>query len=138
MVEDVKFGEYGKITFICGMPMCHICGKTFNKLGAHSWMVHQILTKDYREMFGLCNNTRLMCDESIETARLNWEANKDKQVINLNKGIETRWIKGDERIIGKRKLCKEHLDKCGKIMLENNKKKKRNKNKVDFLEVDSE
>lgn len=111
MIQDVKFGEYGKITFIEGLPMCHICGKTFNKLGAHSWNAHKIPTSEYRDMFGICKNTKMMSVGSRETAKSKWEENKEQQLINLNKGFDKRYVLGDERVTKKRKLCKEHYDK---------------------------
>ena len=110
MEQDVKYGEYGKVTFINGWPQCHICGKTFKKLGAHSWKYHHIPTKSYREMFGICKKTRLICDESIELCRERNLENREVNLANLDAGKNKRYTKGDVRFTKKRKICKEHHD----------------------------
>ncbi len=46
--------HYGEIRYdVNGDPICHICGKSFPKLGAHIWSGHKIRTRDYCELFGL-------------------------------------------------------------------------------------
>jgi hypothetical protein len=94
-----NYGEYGKLTYKDGLVMCHICGKLFKKLGAHSYNAHKIKAKDYKIMFGLMSKRSLMCQESIELARQknteNWNTIKDNL---LKDGKEYRFVKGDERI----------------------------------------
>lgn len=41
-----------------GYVVCHICGKAYKKLGAHTYQMHDLLIKEYKELFGLCNNTK--------------------------------------------------------------------------------
>lgn len=46
--------HYGEIQYdVNGDPICHICGKSFPKLGAHIWNGHRIKTRDYFEICGI-------------------------------------------------------------------------------------
>jgi len=78
--------------------ICELCGEPFNKLGSHIYWWHKMLTSQYRQMFGLNANTRLMSDESIEIARYNNEINKDIVIKEnlIKKWINTRYKKGHE------------------------------------------
>lgn len=41
-----------------GRPICHICGKSFKKLGAHTVQNHGLTIDEYKQEFGLCANAR--------------------------------------------------------------------------------
>lgn len=46
--------HYGEVQYdVNGNPICHICGKSFPKLGAHIWSGHKIKMREYCEIFGL-------------------------------------------------------------------------------------
>jgi len=42
-----------------GKLQCHLCGSWYELLTTHIWAKHEILSKDYSEMFGLFRNTAL-------------------------------------------------------------------------------
>lgn len=51
---------YGEITHdINGKPICHICGKSFDKLIEHTKRVHGMGSTEYRLAFGLMMSARL-------------------------------------------------------------------------------
>ena len=41
-----------------GKIICHICGRSYNRLGSHIKESHQMTIKEYKEEFGLCNCAR--------------------------------------------------------------------------------
>ena len=41
-----------------GCVVCHICGKAYKRLGTHVKQFHNMTIKEYKERFGLCNNTK--------------------------------------------------------------------------------
>lgn len=41
-----------------GFVVCHICGRAFIRLGSHIKESHGLTTAEYKEAFGLCNNTK--------------------------------------------------------------------------------
>ena len=46
-----------------GTLVCHICGKSFRKLGSHAYMTHGITSREYKIMFGLDVQKGLVTDE---------------------------------------------------------------------------
>ena len=38
--------------------VCHICGKAYKRLGSHVKGTHNMSIKEYKERFGLCNNSK--------------------------------------------------------------------------------
>lgn len=115
MESDVKYGTYGVVTTIEDKIQCHICGKTFNKLGAHAWMYHHITSDNYREMMGLCSRTKLLSSDSLDILRERWYQYEDIQRVNLEKGAEYRFINDDIRIPKKRKIGAERYIKLVKL-----------------------
>ena len=41
-----------------GYVVCHICGKAYKRLGSHAFYSHNMTIKEYKENFGLCNNSK--------------------------------------------------------------------------------
>ena len=41
-----------------GFIICHICGKSYKKLGSHARESHSLTIKKYKEMFELCDNAK--------------------------------------------------------------------------------
>lgn len=79
-----------------GKVICHICGKSFVKLGNHIHEVHKMTIKEYKEEFGLCANARTTDDNYNKKMRkLAYEHNMDKQLRIAGKS--TRFKKGDVR-----------------------------------------
>lgn len=78
----------GEIKRIKGKVVCHICGKTYDKLGAHVYHAHKMSTLEYKKQFGLNKNADLtsekykksiiVTDEQIELLKQNSEKTKFK------------------------------------------------------------
>lgn len=66
--------QYGEVRYSPeGKPICHICGKAYNKLLSHVWQRHGIMEKDYKKKFGLdlykgiiAKSTKAKLQKSIE------------------------------------------------------------------------
>ena len=41
-----------------GYVICHICGRAYKRLGSHVKESHKMTIAEYKEKFGLCNNSR--------------------------------------------------------------------------------
>lgn len=54
-----------------GKIICHICGRSYNKLGAHIIQKHKITADKYREMFELNRNQSLTSEPLREVYRKN-------------------------------------------------------------------
>ena len=81
-----------------GKPICHICGKAFNKLGTHVYYTHNMLMRDYKKKFGLDLIKGIMSRESTMLARRRVYENYDQCItVNLKeKGIPTRYETGSK------------------------------------------
>lgn len=93
----------GEITYSeKGFPVCHICGQAYSKLGMHIYYAHKITTKEYKDMFELCYNSRLTSAEySEKMSKLAYENGMD---LNLKVwGLNTRLT--SENIPEKRRFC---------------------------------
>ena len=89
----------GKIQYDSdGRPICELCGKAFDRLGLHVWMVHNIKAGDYKKMFGLDNKVGLISKRSKELIRgktlANWDIVIKKNL--LEKGKNSRFYKGNK------------------------------------------
>lgn len=69
--------------------ICHICGKSFRVLGDHVRLSHHMSIKEYKEEFGICNNTQLT-ENNYHTKMQNYALyyNMDQQLIAT--GLNTR------------------------------------------------
>mgnify|MGYP003002926389 CR=1 FL=1 len=91
--------HYGEIQYdVNGNPICHICGKSFPKLGAHIWNGHKMRTREYCQIFGLnvgkgiCSNEYAM--KMREYAYQNYDVVISENLIK--DGKRTRFRKGSE------------------------------------------
>lgn len=91
--------HYGEIQYdVNGNPICHICGKSFPKLGAHIWNGHKMRTREYCQIFGLnvgkgiCSNEYAM--KMREYAYQNYDVVISENLIK--EGKRTRFRKGSE------------------------------------------
>ena len=50
-----------------GTLVCHICGKSFRKLGSHVYMSHDMTSREYKIMYGLDVQKGLITDEHRDT-----------------------------------------------------------------------
>lgn len=91
--------NYGEVTYNeDGKPICHICGKAYNKILTHAWQVHKICAREYKEKFGLDVIKGIMSEESTKIARQRAFENAEV-VIEKNLilgGKRTRFVKGSK------------------------------------------
>lgn len=83
-----------------GKIICHICGKSYNVLGGHIRGTHHMTIKEYKEQFGLCNNTHLTelnYHNKMRDYALYYEM--DKQLLTT--GVHTRINKERKLRLGK-------------------------------------
>lgn len=94
-----------------GYVICHICGRAYIRLGSHVKESHNMSIKEYKEEFGLCNNShtteqtysKTMSSHAIENGM-------DKQLLKA--GYSTRIRKGEtDKRQGKPVRLQELLDK---------------------------
>ena len=98
------------------LVICELCEKSYNKLWVHIRNTHEILTSEYRKMFGLDKKARLMSEESIELARSKNKENFKKVVLEnlVKKWAETRfkdWHKWRTRD----KVSEQTMDRLNKL-----------------------
>lgn len=99
--------KFGEITYSeDGKPICHICGKCYNKLLAHVWQVHDLSEKEYKKKFGLELFNGIMSKSSKELASNRVWENADISIKGnlLEGGEKTRYKKGSEGRT-RNKLC---------------------------------
>ena len=46
-----------------GYVICHICGRSYKRLGSHAKESHNLTIEQYKEKFGLCRNARTTEDK---------------------------------------------------------------------------
>lgn len=77
-----------------GKVICHICGRSYTRLGSHIRESHDMTIAEYKERFGLCSNTKTT--EICYSAKMHDLALKYKMDEQLEKaGKQTRFKKGD-------------------------------------------
>lgn len=102
-----------------GFVTCHICGRSYKRLGSHVRMSHGLTTKEYKEQFGLCACARTT--EGAYSAHMRERAyvhEMPKQLLVC--GVETRIKRGDSSLrAGKIARAQECLDKRKRKRLRN-------------------
>ena len=104
----IQKDEQGKI-------ICHICGKAFKVLGDHIHLAHNMSIKEYKERYGICNNTHLTelnYYNKMKTYALHYDM--DKQLIAT--GVNTR-------ISATRKIRLGKTDREQLLIVKRNRKK---------------
>lgn len=100
----ITYDEHGK-------PICHICGKSFVRLGSHIKESHGMTVAEYKERFGLCNRTRTT--EKTYSSMMSKHAKDngmDQQLLEAGKA--TRIKEGDGSLRkGKEVRLQEIIDK---------------------------
>lgn len=100
MCKEMKCKEhphYGELIYDArGLLVCHICGKSFKKLGAHIWGKHHILKRTYCEMYGLDVERGLCSEEHRELLRENVMKHYNESVVEnlIQGGRKTRFEYG--------------------------------------------
>lgn len=83
----VEHDESGKV-------ICHICGRSYVRLGSHIKESHDLTIAKYKEMFGLCSRTRTTESGYSQTMH-NHAINKGMDKRLLEAGKSTRIKKGE-------------------------------------------
>lgn len=99
-----------------GRPICHVCGRAFNRVTSHANNAHGLSAYEYKEKFGLNNNTGLLI-ESTKNKLRNHIKNNYKKVVEdnlINKGKKYRFEDGHEG----RPLSKVRLE-CRNTLIDN-------------------
>lgn len=80
-VGEIHFDDEGKL-------ICHICGRSYHKLGAHIKQKHDISTDKYKEKFGLNRGAKLTSKSVQDVFRKNTAnlENLTKNRIPFKKG----------------------------------------------------
>lgn len=107
-----------------GKVICHICGRSFKRLGSHVRVSHDMTIKEYKEEFGLCSHARTTEETYSKIMRENaYKNNMDKVIVEAGKA--TRIKKGET---DKRKNKKVRLQE---ILNKRNRGKMKNKSNQD-------
>ena len=90
--------------------ICLICGGEYSYLGSHVWHKHKITSKEYKELFGMPHNLKLISDGVRDKKIVAFNKDKEKYLKNLS--TKTQFKKGYTRY-GKgcyfSRLEREHL-----------------------------
>lgn len=86
--------EAGKLEYDKnGKVICHICGRSFTRLGSHIKESHGMTIAEYKEEFGLCNHTKTTEKEYSQTMRESAYKNGIVEQL-IENGKSTRIQKG--------------------------------------------
>lgn len=97
-IGEMHFDEEGKL-------ICHICGRSYDKLASHIRGKHRISEKEYKERFGL-NRTYRLTSEKIK------EMFRDNPSVNI-KDIRVPFKKGHCLAKGKTKRLQTIKNRTG-------------------------
>lgn len=94
-----------------GYVVCHICGRSYKRLGSHIKGSHNMTIAEYKEAFGLCNNARTT--ESTYSSHMRALAYYYEMPKRLQKAGENTRIKAGETRLryGKKSRLQEILNR---------------------------
>lgn len=80
-----------------GTVICHICGRSYNKVLAHVWQVHNMTEKEYKDEFDLIHRNGLVSESTKVKLQKAVVDNYDKVVTDnlVNGGKSTRFKSGE-------------------------------------------
>lgn len=113
--------QYGVMSYVSdendkqfSMPICHICGKAFNKLQQHIYYAHNLLKNEYCDKFGLDHKVSMTSnDYHQKMSELAYLYDMDEQVRVVGKN--TRFQKGHDRNYKRSHMTMERLKNYGKV-----------------------
>lgn len=81
-----------------GRPICHICGRAYNKLMQHARLKHGLSALEYKRSFGLNVSKGIISLRTADILRFHVEKNYEKVVEGnlLVNGVNTRFEAGYE------------------------------------------
>ncbi|HEY8891395.1 MAG TPA: MucR family transcriptional regulator [Clostridium sp.] len=89
--------KYGEVTYDPGgKPICHECGKSFNKLLSHVHQKHDMLEKEYKHKYGLDLFSGIIAESTRTKLQKSVRDNYDLVVAEnlIKSGQDTRFIGG--------------------------------------------
>ena len=112
---DNPLPDKGVITYdYRGYVVCHICGRAYKRLGSHVKESHKMTIAEYKEKFGLCNNSRTT-EKSYSVQMSNYAIQNHMGDQLRIVGVNTRIKKGEtDKRKGKAIRLQEHLNKINK------------------------
>lgn len=109
---DNPIPPVGKILHDCrGYVICHICGRSYKRLGSHVRKSHGMTIEEYKRVFGLCNNAKTT--ESVYSTHMRTLAYKNNMPEMLREaGKKIRIKVGENNLrLGKKSRMQECLDR---------------------------
>lgn len=98
-----------------GYVICHICGKSYKRLGSHIKESHNMSIDKYKELYGLCANARTT--EAQYSQKMHDNAYKHDMPNRLQiTGKNTQFKKGEKLRLGKETRLQESLDKRERML----------------------
>ena len=79
-------------------PICHICGRAYNKLMSHARLKHDLTAIEYKKLFGLNTTQGIISPITADILRRHVDRNYDA-VVKENLmvcGVDTRFEKGSK------------------------------------------
>ena len=111
------FGKAGASD--CGKVICHICGRSYNRLGSHIRESHSMTIEEYKAEFGLCSRTKTTEKSYSQTMRENaYKYDMDKRLLEAGKSTRIKKGETDKRKNKKVRL-QEVLEKRNRGKKEN-------------------
>ena len=85
----VEHDESGKV-------ICHICGRSYNRLGSHIRESHSMTIEEYKAEFGLCSRTKTTEKSYSQTMRENaYKYDMDKRLVEAGKSTRIKLMAGE-------------------------------------------
>lgn len=94
-----------------GHVVCHICGRAYRRLGSHIKESHGLTIAEYKEKFGLCNNSKTTENNySNHMHNLAYKYDMPERLKEAGKATRIKTGEKDKRL-GKKARLQECLDK---------------------------
>jgi NMD protein affecting ribosome stability and mRNA decay len=109
---EYNLPEPGRIEYdATGKVICHICGRSYARLGSHVKESHDMTIESYKEQFGLCKRTKTT-EMNYSKMMHNYAKQNKMDNMLLDVGVSTRIKKGEnDKRKGKQVCLQEILDK---------------------------
>ena len=96
-----------------GRVICHICGRSFTRLGSHVRESHEMTISEYKEAFGLCRSARTTETTYSEKMRESAYINNMPERLAMV-GVQTRIKPGEKLREGIRGRTQETIYKMNR------------------------
>lgn len=79
-------------------PICHICGRAYNKLMSHARLKHDLTAIEYKKLFGLNTTQGIISPVTADVLRRHVDKNYETVVKGnlMTYGIDTRFENGSK------------------------------------------